>query len=174
LPTSADTNNTPEEEREPQVVYEEVLDRRALASLDLSLRTSAMDNALSEILLQQSRLNESRRQYSEMLTQFESRLNETRTGATDRALKDVQSTLEDLTPIQAKEQIVKMMQAGLIDNVVEVLKAMSPDKRKKITAVFADDDEEFYKIIERMLTGSEGSLIDRTKEQVDAIKEQQT
>lgn len=70
--------------------------------------------------------------------------------------------------------MVKMMQEDLIDKVVEVFKAMSPDKRKKITAVFADDDKEFYKIIERMLTGREGSLIDQTKEQVDDIKEQQT
>lgn len=174
LPTLADDDNEPDDKTDPQVIYEEVLDRRALASLDLSLRTSAMDNAMSDILLQQSRLNESRRQYSEMLSQFETRLTEIRTGATDRALRDVQSTLEDLTPQQAKDQLVNMMEAGLIDNVVEVLKAMSPDKRKKITAVFADDGDEFYKIIERMLTGSEGSLIDQTKEQVDDIKEQQT
>lgn len=174
LPTTADIKNQPQQDDDPQVIYEEVLEKRALASLELSLRTSAMDNAMTDILLQQGRLNESRRQYSEMLSQFEARLTEIRSGATNRALRDVQSTLEDLSPEQAKNQLVKMMQAGLIDNVVEILKAMSPDKRKKITAVFADDDEEFYKIIERMLTGSEGSLIDRTREQVDDIKEQQT
>jgi hypothetical protein len=174
LPTTADHNNKQGEDEDPQLVYEEVLEKRALANLDLSLRTSALDNAMTEILLQQSRLDESRRQYSEMLKQFESRLSEIRSGASDRALRDVQSTLEDLAPDQAKKQIVKMMQSGSIDNVVEILKAMAPDKRKKITAVFADDDEEFYKIIERMLTGSEGSLIDRTRKEVDDITEEQS
>jgi hypothetical protein len=88
LPTLADDANKPQKDLDPQVIYEEVLDRRALASLDLSLRTSAMENAMADILLQQSRLNESRRQYTEMLGQFEMRLTAIRTGATDRALRD--------------------------------------------------------------------------------------
>lgn len=55
------------------------------------MRTGALDDSMAEVLLLQGRLDESRRQYREMLSQFETRLSEMRAGAQTRAMQDVQS-----------------------------------------------------------------------------------
>ena len=157
LPTSASSDTQGEQKEDPQVAYGKMLKERVLDSQDLVSRTGTLDAAMAEVLLLQGRLNESRRQYREMLAQFETRLGEMRAGAQNRAMQDVQTILGTLEPAQTNEQLIRMMEDGRDDVVVEVLKSMPADRRKKITAVMAEDDEKFYKIIEKILTGDAAS-----------------
>jgi hypothetical protein len=174
LPTSASNDTQGEQKEDPQVAYGKMLKERVLDSQDLVSRTGTLDAAMAEVLLLQGRLNESRRQYREMLAQFETRLGEMRAGAQNRAMQDVQTILGTLEPAQTNEQLIRMMEDGRDDVVVEVLKSMPADRRKKITAVMAEDDEKFYKIIEKILTGDAASNSNGTGNEIGDVAEQQT
>lgn len=174
LPTSASNDTQGEQKEDPQVAYGKMLKERVLDSQDLVSRTGTLDAAMAEVLLLQGRLNESRRQYREMLAQFETRLGEMRAGAQNRAMQDVQTILGTLEPAQTNEQLLRMMEDGRDDVVVEVLKSMPADRRKKITAVMAEDDEKFYKIIEKILTGDAASNSNGTGNEIGDVAEQQT
>ena len=160
------------DEREIQVAYNDILERRSLASLDLDLRESALDNATTELFNQQSRLDGDRQRYTTLLDEFDRRLAELRAGATNQALADVQQTLESMRPEQAKEQIVLMLADNRIDDVVTLLKSMTRDLRKKILAEFQPaEKDKLYEILKKVLSGSgEGDLIDSVREEVEQFR----
>lgn len=160
------------EQGDVQVAYADVLERRALANLDLDLRETALDNATIDLLNQRSRLDDDRRKYAVMLDDFDRRLEELRQGAADRAIKDVQQTLEAMRPDQAKAQIVLMMDDQRLDEVVTLLKSMQRDVRKRILNEFQEDEtERLYEVLEQILEGTgEGDLINQVRDQIDTFK----
>jgi hypothetical protein len=162
--------------KEPQVAYAEVLEKRALAGLDLDLREHALDKAMNDLMARQAQLDDDRAKYNLVLSQFETRLAELRAGAADKATIDVLQTLEALSPDQAKQQILKLHDQGHKDDVVTLLKRMSTEVRRKILREFTDADaDKLYDILQEILSGSgEGDLIDRVREQVDEFKKSQS
>jgi hypothetical protein len=59
-----------------------------------------------------------------------------------QSLREVQLTLESLKPKQAKEQIIRMIEAADMADVVNIMKQMSLDKRRKILAEFESEPEQ--------------------------------
>jgi hypothetical protein len=160
----------------PQVSYEAILEKRALAGLDLDLREHALDKAMNDLLIRQAQLDDDRSKYNLLLAQFEQRLAELREGAADKATQDVLQTLEALPSDQAKAQILKLLDDNHDDDVVTILKRMSQDVRRKILREFTDAEaDRMYDILKHILSGSgEGDLIDRVRAQVDEFKKSQT
>lgn len=160
------------DEREIQVAYADILERRALSSLDLDLRETALDNAMIDLMNQRTRLDDDRKKYTLLLGDFEQRLDELRQGATNRAIQDVQQTLETMRPEQAKAQIVLMMDDERLEDVVTLLKSMPRDVRKRILNEFQEDEKErLYDVLKQILAGTgEGDLIDQVREQIDGFK----
>ena len=160
------------DQREIQVAYGDILERRALASLDLDLRETALDNAMIDLMNQRTRLDDDRKKYTLLLGDFEQRLDELRQGATNRAIQDVQQTIETMRPEQAKAQILLMMDDERLEDVVTLLKSMPRDVLKRILNEFQDDEKErLYDVIKQILSGTgEGDLIDQVREQIDGFK----
>ncbi len=161
------------DEREIQVAYEDILQRRVLASLDLDLRDTALNNAAMELANQRARLEDDRKKYTLLLNDFEQRLEQLHKGAADRAIKDVQQTLESMRPEQAKAQILLMMDDKRLDDVVTLLKSMSRDVRKRILNEFQDDEKQrLYDVLKQILSGTgEGDLIEQVREQVEQFSD---
>jgi hypothetical protein len=106
---------------------------------------------------------------------FDQRLTDLQKATTDASLLEVQQTLEAISPKQAKEQIVKMLEEpptphdDPMEDVVRILKAMPLDKRKKILAEFKDPQEveKLHEILREVrLGGSDAELLRDTRSQL--------
>ena len=80
-----------------------------------------------------------------------------------------------MKPRQAKEQIVLMMDAGSLKDVVALISAMAPAKRSKLLAEFKtpDENERLAKILKLIRTGEpELTLIDDAKTKLQPVPNQ--
>lgn len=131
-----------------QPSLEEVSRQRLLASLDLNLRESTLDKALLELRTLEQQVateNERLKQWQQGMDQRIARAENT---VLESSLQELQQTLMVISPKQAKEQILKMLQTSTdgsdlraMNDVVRMLKAMPLDKRKKILGEFKSAPE---------------------------------
>ena len=145
-----------------QLSYDEVLDRRARASLDLQLRESAMDKAIEELMNLELRVKTEKDRYTTMRDSFNGRLEELEKGLQDPALMEVRRSIERMHPRQAKGVLERMIETGEPDTAVAIVRGMTPDKQGKIFKEFKPgvDEELIDEILERILSGEpEASLI---------------
>lgn len=119
-----------------QASYEEILERRALAARDLELREIELDNGTKALRKAQLELAEQQQKLARQTDEFESRLAELASGAKAQGRDAARTILESLKPIQAKEQIVKMLDQDELDEVVLLLGDMQESKRAKILGEF--------------------------------------
>lgn len=126
-----------------QPSLEEISRKRMLAGLDLSLRESALDKSLVDLRMLEAQIvteNERLKQWQEGMDQRIARAENT---VLESSLRELQQTLEAISPKQAKEQILKILETTpdgddtrAMNDVVRILKAMPLDKRKKILGEF--------------------------------------
>ena len=132
----------------------EISKKRLLASLDLSLRETTLDKSLIDLRILEQQIvieNERLKQWQEGMDKRIARALDT---VLDSSLQELQQTLMAISPKQAKEQILKMLEtipAGegtpavgdtrAMNDVVRMLKAMPLDKRKKILGEFKSAPE---------------------------------
>ena len=81
----------------------------------------------------------------------------------DASMQQVQQTIEELAPEQAKEELLRMLADERMDDVVAIIKVMSPVKRKKILGEFTDkeDADKLHQVLMQMLEG--GPMADLLK-----------
>jgi hypothetical protein len=144
---AADTGKAgPDDERE-EPSYDEVIRKRAMVSLDLDLRESAIDKSLGDLRNVETQIKTERERLDGWKQSFDDRLATLQTTTTDAALQELQRTLEAIAPKQAKDQILHMLDSPAnrhdkpMRDVVSVIKAMPLDKRKKIFAEFKSPQE---------------------------------
>jgi hypothetical protein len=126
-----------------QPSLEEISRKRLLAGLDLSLREVALDKSLVDLRMLEAQIvteNERLKQWQEGMDQ---RIARAENSVLESSLRELQQTLEAISPKQAKEQILKILEATpdgddtrAMNDVVRILKAMPLDKRKKILGEF--------------------------------------
>ena len=126
-----------------QPSLEEISKKRLLTSLDLSLREIALDKSLIDLRTLEAQIiteNQRLQQWQEGMDKRIARAIDT---VLETSLLELQQTLEAISPKQAKEQILKMLEttggtedARAMNDVVRILKAMPLDKRKKILGEF--------------------------------------
>ncbi len=126
----------------------EISRKRLLASLDLSLRETTIDKSLIDLRTLEQQIateNERLKQWQEGM---DKRIAQAENSVLDSSLQELQQTLMAISPKQAKEQILKMLDitAGgedtrAMSDVVRILKAMPLDKRKKILGEFKTPQE---------------------------------
>jgi hypothetical protein len=142
--TSADESNTVAAE---QPSLDQIMQSRLRASLDLDLRESAIDKSLGDLRTVESQIKTERERLDLWKLDFDQRLAKLETAATDAALLEVQRALEVMSPKQAKDQILKMLdepgaaEDDPMQDVVTVLKSMADDKRKKLLGEFKTPEE---------------------------------
>jgi hypothetical protein len=176
MATAAATLPVTEEPNDEQVSYDQILEKRALAGLDLDLRESAIDKSLGELRNLESLTKTERERLDLWKLSFDQRLANLETQASDTAMRELQTTLEAMNPKQAKEQILMMLDAPTRDktddpmrDVVTLLKSMPIDKRKKILGEFKTPDEsaKLAEILDEIRLGKPDSpLIRDTRSQL--------
>ena len=145
LPPGAAGGADPAAAEQPSL--DQIMQARLRASLDLDLRESAIDKSLGDLRTVETLIKTERERLDLWKLDFDQRLAKLETAATDAALLEVQRALEVMSPKQAKDQILKMLDepgsAGddPMQDVVTVIKSMADDKRKKLLSEFKTPEE---------------------------------
>jgi hypothetical protein len=145
LPPGAAEAADPAAAEQPSL--DQIMRARLRTSLDLDLRESAIDKSLGDLRTVETLIKTERERLDLWKLDFDQRLAKLETAATDAALLEVQRALEVMSPKQAKDQILKMLDepgaAGddPMQDVVTVIKSMADDKRKKLLGEFKTPEE---------------------------------
>ena len=130
-----------------QPSFDQMVQARVQASLDLDLRESAIDKSLLDLRATETQIKTERERLDLWKTDFDQRLAQLETAGTDTALVEVQRTLEAMSPKQAKDQVLRMLEEAPtaeddpMQDVVAIFKALPESKQKKLFAEFKTPDE---------------------------------
>ena len=146
----------------PVPSYEEVLNAKTNAELQLNSRTRALDRLQRQLGDQQRELQEKIEDFDERRIQFELKLEQLRTGSQNNSLKETQSILENMAPEAAKKQLVLMFLKDELSDVVSIIRGFPPDKQKKVLAEFAEtaDEEMLAKVLAEIRRAGPNNPID--------------
>ncbi|MCG8648913.1 MAG: hypothetical protein MI861_03725, partial [Pirellulales bacterium] len=153
------------EDRE-QPDFDEILAARTMESLDMDMRLRSQDEFRDQLTKMLADLRVQRERFDERRQSFDQRLEELKQGAQEEGLKQLQRILQSLDAVQAKEQLLTMYDDERIDDVVNIVQAMSTDKRKDILAEFVNKDEKtkLAEILRRIGEGTPTTtLIDQAR-----------
>jgi hypothetical protein len=157
-----------------QVSLEDVINRRAMKGLNLDLREQALRNGLDSLRRMQNLHLVERERYDNLKQAFDARLKQLRKDVDQSAILEVQQTLENIQPKQAKEQLLLMLEEqDAMSSVVAIIKAMPMDRRKKILGEFKTPEEvqQLAEILRHIRLGDpEIPLIDKYQQMVDEFK----
>lgn len=128
------------EDRE-QPDYDDILDARKMESLDMDMRLRSQNEFRDELSKMLADLRVQRERFDERRKSFDERLEEIKQGAQEEGIMELQRILQSLDAVQAKEQLLTMYDDERIDDVVNIVQAMSTEKRKDILAEFVNKDE---------------------------------
>lgn len=142
-------------DRERQVEqpdFNEILESRKLAGLDMDMRIRSMEWLRNENASMLGSLKEETQRFDERRDAFDKRLEEIQEGVQQEGVKQVQRTLQSLAADQAKDQLLRMYDDERIDDVVNIIQAMPTDKRKDILGEFVTPEEadKLHEILRRI------------------------
>jgi hypothetical protein len=159
-----------------QPSYEQITEQRLQASLDLELRETSIDKTLGELRNLETQIRTEREWLDRWKLSFDQRLATLETKATEESLLQLQRTMESMNPKQAKDQIMRMLEASPtrpeddpLRDVVTILKTMPADKQRKIIGEFKleDEQERLAEILRQIRLGTPDSdLLRDTRNQL--------
>jgi tRNA A37 methylthiotransferase MiaB len=168
--TRNDAEATEVRQRAAQPSLGQIAEVRAKESRDYELREQSLHSAIEEFGGERIKLSEEIDRYNRVKKSFEAELNTLRAAALSTSQETTRIILENMKPKQAKDQILRMVDAGSMREVVALLSAMVPSKRSKVIAEFKTPEEE-EKLAELLKIIREGdpelSLIDDAKRQLE-------
>ena len=119
------------------------------AVLDLDLRERSIVTALDDLRAFLIELEDERVRYEKLRSDFEAQLARIQGVAQDADLLRRRSTLESIDPMQAKDQLMAILQRAddsgdleIRNDVVVLIRTLPIDKRRKILAEFRSDEEQ--------------------------------
>lgn len=130
-----------ESEDREQPDFDEILDARKMESLDMDMRLRSQNEARDELTKRLAEFRTERERFDDRRKAFDRRLDEISQGAQEEGLRELQRILQSLDADQAKQQLLTMYEDERIDDVVNIVQAMSAEKRKDILAEFVSKDE---------------------------------
>lgn len=146
----------------PTPLYQDVLDAKTNALLQLDSRSRALDNFQRQLSDQQREFQKKVEDFDERRLQFEMQQEKQRTGTQLNKLKEVQTILENMAPEEAKKQLfIKLVNNELAD-VVSIIRGMPSDKQKKILAEFTqpEDHQKLADVLREIRRGQPQSATD--------------
>ncbi len=146
----------------PTPLYQDVLDAKTNALLQLDSRSRALDNFQRQLSDQQREFQKKVEDFDERRVQFEMQQEKQRTGTQLNKLKEVQTILENMAPEEAKKQLfIKLVNNELAD-VVSIIRGMPSDKQKKILAEFTqpEDHQKLADVLREIRRGQPQSATD--------------
>jgi hypothetical protein len=157
------------EQDSEQSSYDEREKARQLYSRQLEMRELALKSGQERIRSEQRDLMEQKDRYERLKTAFEEQLAALRDGAKSSGRENVRLIWETIKPKLAKEQMLAMLEAQEINEVVAILSAVPIAKRAKIISEFKTQDEtaKLDQILRLIRQGvPETNLIDKTGKQI--------
>jgi hypothetical protein len=142
---------------------------RAIKSRDFELREQMLHSQWGELKDERVKLTGEIDRYNRVKTALDRQLDTLRAATISNSQETTRLILENMKPKQAKEQVVRMVDEGSMNEVVALLSAMTPGKRAKVITEFKTPDE-VDKLAEILKVIREGepelSLIDQAKTQL--------
>ena len=157
----------------PNPTYEEVEEKRARMDRDLDMRERAIQITNEQLLAMKAELQTKETIFEQRVSDFYNLLDKKKQEILTESLEEVKRTIEALSPDQAKDQLMRMINAGHLDDVVAIFKGMAADKRKKIMGEFInesideakDEPGQLHNILMRLLEGEPAvGVIDQARE----------
>ncbi len=124
-----------------------------MMSQELQMRQDALAREAESIKKSFSQLTEREKDFDRRREEYFAKVAENEKKMIDERLQQVERTIEELAPDQAKEQLVQMLAIDRMDDVVAIIQVMPPAKRKKILGEFTDqaDANKLHQVLMRML-----------------------
>ncbi len=152
--------------------YESAIDTHLRKSLDLDVREMAVQKGLENLVGFDTQVRVKYDRFADIKLKYETRLMEIANEAKDAALQNLQTTIEAMSPEQAKDQLVRMLRDGAVNDVVKLMLDLPTDRQKKILAQFANDAEaqQLYEILKRIRLGEPTvSTIDQARAELQQL-----
>jgi flagellar motility protein MotE (MotC chaperone) len=169
-PFEANAARQLEEDGGEQASYDDIEELRAHKSRDLDIKLQSIAVQLKEFQHLAEKLKTDRERYEIVRAGFKQELEEMKENSTAGGMAEVRRALEAVKPRQAKDQILRMVQRGEIDQVVVLFSEMESNKRAKIFTEFKEDAEsQIMSDILRLIRvgGQQAQLIDSTLESMN-------
>lgn len=146
----------------PTPLYQDVLDAKTNALLQLDSRSRALDNFQRQLSDQQREFQKKVEDFDERRVQFEMQQEKHRTGTQLNKLKEVQTILENMAPEEAKKQLFIKLVNNELSDVVSIIRGMPSDKQKKILAEFTqpEDHQKLADVLREIRRGQPQSATD--------------
>lgn len=151
----------------PTPLYQDVLNAKTNALLQLDSRSRALDNFQRQLGDQQREHQKKVEDFDERRLQFEMQQEKQRTGTQLDKLREVQTILENMAPEEAKKQLfIKLVNNELAD-VVSIIRGMPSDKQKKILAEFTqpEDHQKLADVLREIGRGQLQTVVDPVPKQ---------
>jgi hypothetical protein len=152
-----------------QVSFEEIEKRRDLSSLNLEAKTIALSDGLQEVRLQRELLAEDTTRLKRLKTEFDDQLTEIEAQATLDGFDKQRQIWTKIEATLVKDQIMDMVEADEIDDVVTILAEMPVKNQAEIISEFIRTDDKERVAVDEILRRIRKSLpktalIDQTQE----------
>lgn len=136
----------------PVPTYEDVLDAKVKSSLELDSRQEALDRLQRQITDRERSLREEINRFETTRKDFQQELDRIKKSTQAENLSEIRKILENLAPEQAKEQVLLMLKNNQKKDVVLIIKALPPDKQKKLLAEFTNqpDQQQLNEILQEL------------------------
>ena len=121
--------------------YEDIEAARKVKSRVLELKMQSLGKGLGQVAFEREELTKDKERYLLLRGSFEQRLRELQEETETRGHANVRLIWENITPKLAKEQILKMVEADEMEEVVHILSEMPIGKRAKIVSQFTTEPE---------------------------------
>jgi hypothetical protein len=152
-----------------QVSFEEIEKGRDLSSLNLEAKTIALSDGLQEVRLQRELLAEDTTRLKRLKTQFDDQLTELEAQAILDGFDKQRQIWTKIEATLVKDQIMDMVEADEIDDVVTILAEMPVKNQAEIISEFVRTDDKERVAVDEILRRIRKSLpktalIDQTQE----------
>lgn len=146
--------------------YEDIEEARKVKSRVLELKMQSLNKGLGQVAFERDELTKDKERYVLLRSSFEQRLKELQAETETKGYANVRLIWENIAPKIAKEQILKMVEADEMSDVVHILSEMPIGKRAKIVSQFSTPEEtEVMDNLLRMIRegGAVSSLVNETQ-----------
>ncbi len=150
----------------PVPTVEEVARSRALAQRDIELRDQALRQRADQIQTERAKLGDEIARLKQLKSGFETELTQLHDTTVGASADNARIVLENLKPKQAKDQLLRMIDAGEMAAATKLLDAMPVSKRAKVCTEFKSDEDakKLAEMLKRIREGEpEIQVIDSAK-----------
>ncbi len=135
--------------------FDEVLQKRAFRMRDLELQEQAVQQDSFQLGYEKKKLEDEKKRLVLVRSEFEKQLKDLEARQQSAGLEENVVMLQNLDPVLAKFQLLKMYESDQMEAIIDILTQMDPGKRRRITGEFQVPEEKkiLAEILKRIRDG---------------------